>query len=59
MIWERSKLRDYMIREKNFLSKLYVSKTASIAKKAIVNANDQQITLLIQVLHYIARGMGA
>ena len=49
-------LRDLMLRNKDFLARLYLAESVSIARKLIVNAESEQLCLLIHVLHYISNG---
>ena len=55
-IVDRNTLKELMIRNKQFLARLYTSKTPSIAKKIIVNAETPELQVLIQILHYISCG---
>ena len=52
----QSDLRELMLRDKTFLAQLYLSKNPAITRNLITNAKDTQLTLLIQILHYIAKG---
>ena len=53
---DKSQLKDLMLRNKNFLAKLYTSQSPSISKKIIVNGETSELNVLIQVLHYICAG---
>ena len=54
---DKTSLRDLMLRNKDFLAKIYSASSASIIRKLIVNAESQQLCLLIQILHYISKGL--
>ena len=49
---DKTTLRDLMLRNKDFLARLYIAESVPIARKLIVNAESEQLCLLIQVLHY-------
>lgn len=49
-------LRDLMLRDKDFLARLYTENSVSITKKQITNADSEQLCLLVQILHYICNG---
>ena len=53
---DKNELRDLMLRDKDFLARLFTSDILSITKKLIVNAESSQLCLLIQILHYLASG---
>ena len=55
-ILDKDDLRDLMLREKDFLAKLFQSNSVLFTKKQIVNSESRHLTLLINVLHYIANG---
>ena len=55
-ILDKDDLRDLMLREKDFLAKLFQSNSVLFTKKQIVNSESRHLTLLIQILHYIANG---
>ena len=55
-IIEKSALRDLMLRDKDFLARLFTSDSPSITKKQIVNSEPGQLCLLIQILHKITNG---
>ena len=55
-ILDKDDLRDLMLREKDFLAKLFQSNSVLFTKKQIVNSEFRHLTLLINVLHYIANG---
>ena len=55
-VMTKSELRDLMLRDKDFLARLFTSDILSITKKLIVNAESSQLCLLIQILHYLASG---
>ena len=55
-VLDKSSLRDLMLRNKDFLARLYKENSVSITKKQISNAESQQLCLLIQILHYICNG---
>ena len=53
---DKSQLKDLMLRNKNFLAKLYTSQSPSISKKIIVNGETSELNVFNQVLHYICAG---
>ena len=55
-ILDKDDLRDLMLREKDFLAKLFQSNSVLFTKKQIVNSESRHLTLLIQILHNIANG---
>ena len=50
-------LREHMLREKQFLAQLYLSKDSAVSMKTIVNASELQLQVLLTVIHYICRGL--
>ena len=55
-VLDKNALRDLMLRNKNFLAKLFTSNSPSFTRKQIVNAESEQLRLLIQILHYLTSG---
>ena len=55
-ILDKDDLRDLMLREKDFLAELFQSNSVLFTKKQIVNSETRHLTVLIQILHYIANG---
>ena len=53
---DKTTLRDLMLRNKDFLARLYKAESVQIARKLIVNAESEQLCLLMHVLHYISNG---
>ena len=53
---DKSALRDLMLRNKDFLARLYTSDSPLYTKKVIVNAETEQLHITIQILHYLANG---
>ena len=56
MIFSKIRLRNLMLFNKPFLSELYTS-NALKCDKLLSNANDDQLILIVQIIHYIANGL--
>ena len=52
VIYTKPALYEVMVREKNFLAKLYLSENDALTKKIIVNSTEGQLNILIQVTAY-------
>ena len=55
-VMNKSELRDLMLRDKSFLARLYTSDNPLFTRKQIINAESNQLQLLIQILHYFSNG---
>ena len=55
-VLDKSVLRDLMLRDKNFLARLFTSNSPSFTRKQILSAETEQLRLLIQILHYLTSG---
>ena len=53
---ERSKLRNLMLLNKNFLAELYKSPNPSITKKTLSFASNLQLRIVIHILHCLSKG---
>ena len=50
---DKNEIRDLMLRDKDFLARLFTSNSPSFSRKQNVSAETEELRLLIQILHYL------
>ena len=53
-VLQKTTLREMMLRNKDFLARLYLAENVSIVRKLIVNGESEQLQVITQILHYIS-----